>query len=318
MSVRDEQPPGTPVIGERERKKRTLGEIVIDLVFDTKNVIRDGFKWMLSLFEKRPALAATLALGLAVLLLLGRFIGYDVLFFIPPKFPLFTQYSSAPVLRDASWVQDFDKQKACVAKAKSLSRPYVLLQVIQWLQYDDDPGGAVRRVHERIYYTVLPLRNIASSEQVFLEEYSGSHVVRHWFGPYREVFIGGGNKYQVAFDGRPGIPMPITTGAEFEYQLPLGDGRTAFREQVMVNGNQDFWYYQNIDDVICVLTQIIESRSLALKPVGRGGKRVGVGRADDGDVVYQPTSTKRMTNSSLNVTWRDVLPGEDVGLVFTW
>jgi len=304
--------------GENGAKKRSLGEIVIDALFDMKGAVKDGLKWLLSLFESRPSLAAALALGLAVLFLLGRLIGYDVLFFIPPKYPLFTKYSSMPILRSASWVQDFDAQRACITKAKSLSRKYVLLQVVQWLQYDDSPDRKIREVHERILYTLLPLTPITSSKQVFLEEYSGSNGASHWFGPRREVFVGGANKYQVVFDGKPGEPILLTTGAEFKYQLPLGSGRPAFREQVTVNSDQDFWFYQNVDDVICSLTQLVESRTLKLRPIGRGGKRVGVGLPDETDVLYQPTSTRTMTNSSLSVSWRDVLPGEDVGLVFSW
>jgi hypothetical protein len=70
--------------------------------------------------------------------------------------------------------------------------------------------------------------------------------------------------------------------------------------------------------VICNLTQVIESSALQLEPVGRGGRRVGDNSSVEADVYYQATSSEKMTNSSLAISWKDIEPGEDAGIIFKW
>jgi hypothetical protein len=290
---------------------------IVTAAFEPKAVLKGAVLWLVRLYRHSPktfALVMASILGLGVL---TRLAGFDVLYMIPP---LLGQDSSPslPILRDASWVQEGYAEGRCFARAKALSKPYVLRSVTQWIRYTDDVSSESINVQERIVYDLVPLRNIKMDDQVFLEEYSSSNKdVRHWFGPHRELFAGGNTKYQVQFAAAHGRSVTITTGAELSYKLPLADGRSAFREQATLNHDEDFWVYQNIDDVICSLTQIVESDSLKLSPIHRGGHRVGINKPVEGDVDHQQIDASPPVNSSLGITWYDIEPGEDAGLAFT-
>jgi hypothetical protein len=312
--VPDPTPTGSPERGPTP--PANVVDEVVDMALEPQAIPRRIAHWLVRLFGLRPKAFASIVGLLLVLILVLRIVGIDVLFFVPHVDLLNWTEMTSPLLRQAAWMQVGSGERECVDRAQALGRPYVLRNVEQFLQYEDDPHAPGKRfVHERIFYTVLPLEHITSDQQTFLEEYSGSNVVTRWFGPKREVSTGG-RKYQVAFSADPAHPV---TGAEFMYHLPLRDGRTAFREKVTVNHDRDFWYYENVDDVICQLTQVIESRSLRLLPVGEGAWRIGrADQASETPLEYQPDNGLPMTNSSLSATWVDLLPGDDAGMVFKW
>jgi hypothetical protein len=309
-----------PVDANAGGESRLKVEDAVDLV-DPKNLIKRVLRLGANLFTQSPRVFAGTVLILLLAIAAARVVGYDPLYFVPPLYPAGEAINHLPILRDASWLPEVSSRQDCISKAKELKRPYVLENVVQWVRYGDDVTGAtpVRRVHERIFYRVLPLREIKDSDQIFLEEYEGDHLVRHWLGPHREIPEGGGNKYQVAFTAKRGELLTLTTGADFEYNLPLADGRSAFRGKITVNHDHDFWYYQNIDDVVCELTEIVELDALHLVSDGRGGMRLNSkGVPLEGDVQYQSNPTIPGSNTALLMDWRTVLPGEDVGLIFTW
>jgi hypothetical protein len=294
-------------------------EDLVDLV-EPKNLLKRGLRFASNLYRKSPRVFALSVLLVIIAMAAIRLIGLDPLFFVPVLSPVGQSVSSLPVLRRGSWIPEVKSRMACIAKAKELHRQYVLENVVQLVQYENELGsaGPVRRVHERITYRVLPLQDIKESDQIFLEEYQSSHLTSHWLGPYREIPEGGGGKYQVAFSAKRGEPITLMTGAELEFALPLADGRSAFRGQITVNHDADFWFYENIDDVICDLTQVVESRTLRLVPVGRGGLRLGIAPKTEADVIYQASPSIAASNSSLLLKWDTLLPGEDAGVVFKW
>jgi len=303
----------------KDRDGATLSpDELVDLV-EPRNLLKRGLRFASDLYRKSPKVFALSALLIIIAIAVTRLIGLDPFFFVPILRPVGQSVSSLPVLRRASWIPEAQSHLACIAKAKELHRQYVLENVVQLVQYENEVGaGPVRRVHERIIYRVLPLQDIKESDLIFLEEYQSSHITSHWLGPYREVPEGGGGKYQVAFAAKRGEPITLVTGAELEFALPLADGRPAFRGQVTVNHDADFWYYENIDDVICDLTQVVESRTLHLVPVGRGGLRLGIAPKAEADVIYQASPSIAASNSSLLLKSNTVLPGEDAGVVFKW
>jgi hypothetical protein len=308
------------VSAKTEDESNLKVEDAVDLI-DPKNLLKRLLRFGANLFRQSPRVFAGTALVFLIAIAAARMVGYDPVYFIPAFHPIGESYNHLPILRGASWVPEFSARQDCVSRAKELKRPYVLENVVQWVHYGDDTSGPtpIRRVHERIFYRVLPLKDIKEGDEIFLEEYEGDHLVRHWLGPHREIPEGGGNKYQVAFTAKRGELETLVTGADFEYSLPLAEGRAAFRSKVTVNRDRDFWYYQNIDDVVCELTQIIESDKLHLAPVGRGGVRIGgTDTAAEGDVQFQANPSIKGTNTALLMDWRTVLPGEDVGIVFSW
>jgi hypothetical protein len=141
----------------------------------------------------------------------------DVFYFVPPVVAQSASFS-LPILRDASWVEESYAYRGCLARGKALI-------------------------------------NIEKDDQTFLEEYSSTNKkVAHWFGPQRELFVGGNTKYQVQFEVKHGESIIVVTGTELDYSLPLADGRSAFRPQVTLTPNEDFWVYQKINDVISLLS----------------------------------------------------------------
>lgn len=295
-----------------------LGETIVGRLLEPKTLLKDALTGFGRLYDKNPRTFGLTAVGLLVLLVAPRFAGVDLLWFMPQVVHIPAIIENLPVARDVTWVGDLSSHRECIAKAKALSRKYVLLNVVQWIQYDDSPNREQRVVEQRIVYTVLPLVDIAANEQVFAEDYQGSGSVAHWYGPRRETLIQGTSRYQISFVGKKGVPLTIITGAQMFYQLPLAN-RPAFRSKTLVTASQDFWAYENTEDVICEITQVVDSRSLVLTPVGFGGHRIGNdGKHLEGEVIAHPLVETPMPNSVLSSTWTLVVPGEDVGIVFGW
>ncbi len=254
---------------------------------------------------------AAVATTVLLILVALRIAGWDALYFVPVFHPAGQTLNNVPLLRDANWIVDASAHRDCYAKARALKRPYVLDSVVQYLEYNDSSDHKTRDVQERIIYVVVPLIDITERDHIFLEEYSGANVVDHWSGPFPEV--PDGKKYFVLFSGRRGEPHTIITGATFRYSLPLSDGRQAFHNTTVVNHDQDFWYYENIDDVVCELIQVVNSNNIQIFPAVNGGKRVG---APSEDLYTQFVKAIPSSNHSFSGIWRNVMPQETVGSVF--
>lgn len=296
-----------------------LAETIVGKLLDPKSLVKDAVAAFARLYDKNPRAFGLTAVAVMVVTVGARVAGVDVLAFVPQLARVPTPIERLPVVRDVTWVGDLADYRECIAKAKELSRKYVMLNVLQWIQYEDSAAKDVRVIEQRIVYTVLPLVDIAESDQVFAEDYQGSGTTLHWYGPRRETSMPGTSRYQVSFAGKRGIPLSVVTGARMTYPLPFAPLRQGFRQQLAVGSNQDFWAYENTEDVICEITQVIDSRSLRLVQLGRGGHRVGEdGKHIEGDVLSQPVTVPPTPNSALSATWRLVIPGEDVGLAFGW
>lgn len=294
-------------------------ETVVASVVDPKKLIATVLTWFGRLYDRHPRVFGLTAIGLLVAALAARMVGVDLFAYVPKVVTVPETVEGLPIVRDVTWTADLSDPRECVTLGKALSKKYVLLHVLQWVQYEDGPGRRQRLVDQRIAYTVLPLVDITDGEQVFAEDYQGSGLVIRWHGPRRETEIPGTTRYQVSFSGKKGVPLTIITGAKMIFNLPFPPVRPAFRSSLQIGANQDFWAYENTEDVICEITQIVDSRSLRLTPFGRGGNKVGTdGRRIESDVMLQPQTIPPIPNSALSATWRLVAPGEDVGQVFSW
>lgn len=307
-----------PSVPPASKSSEDLQNTVSEALLDPKSIVKLTVHRIVGIFFQNPKVLAQVFVLVVALVVATRLVGYDPFFFIPVLKPVDTFLNGVPVASGASWVQETYSQQSCLTKAKELKRAYVLQHVVQYLDYEEDASvtPAVRRVHEKIFYTVIPLRAISSDEHIFLEEYSGAGMTAHWFGPRREAPEGGTQKYQVAFDAKAGQPVELVTGAEFTYPLPLADGRPAFQGRKTVNHEDDFWFYENIDDVICEFDQVVDSRTLRLSPIGRGGYRTDGTKDSENDVVYQPNPYAPAMNSALQSHWTLIIPGEDAGMIF--
>lgn len=292
---------------------------LVGRLFEPKKLVKDVVDWFVVLYDKHPRAFGLTAIGILVAAAAIRVVGIDLLAFVPKLTGIPSSVEQLPVMRDITWVGDLSHSRDCVAKGKELGRKYVFLNVTQWVQYEVSPAKDRHLVEQRIVYTILPLVDIADTDQVFAEDYQGSGATDRWYGPRRETPMPGTNRYQVSFAGKKGVPLMIVTGARMSYAQPFANYRQAFRQKVALAANHDFWVYENTEDVICSITQVIDSKTLLLVPLGRGGHRIGNDGAHlEGEVMTQPPAVPANPNSALSMTWTLVLPGDDVGLAFAW
>ena len=292
---------------------------LVGRLFEPKKLVKDVVDWFVVLYDKHPRAFGLTAIGILVAAASIRVVGIDLLAFVPKLTGIPSSVELLPVMRDITWIGDLSHSRDCVARGKELGRKYVLLNVTQWVQYEVAPAKDKHLVEQRIVYTLLPLVDIADTDQVFAEDYQGSGATDRWYGPRRETPMPGTNRYQVSFTGKKGVPLTIVTGARMSYSQPFANYRQAFRQKVALAAQHDYWIYENTEDVICSITQVIDSKTLHLVPLGRGGHRVGNDGAHlEGEVMTQPAVVPANPNSALSMTWNLVLPGDDVGLAFAW
>jgi hypothetical protein len=320
----------------------------------------------LSLYQTEPRVFGIISFGLIGIVVGSRALGFDVLYPVPTVFsaPALLQVSgvSAPL-----WVGRSSNYRACVGAALSRSRPYVILNIVDHISFEladlvSFPKNSVQlvdlnepiplndgyfkaenvslatsgrattpqpvvHVKRRIFYTILPLRDIKEDERIFPEEYSAGrsrNVVTgypiRWYGPYTETDIFGSRQYNVQMTGTAGVPITIWTGADIGYILPYTP-TTAFDKTVTVSGNQDFFDYPNNDsDVICTFTMAVESSTFNISGVVAHHMLPGhTGDHVEGDKAEISRSSSQMcSNSSALATWKNVMPSEEVGFVFTF
>lgn len=306
-------------VDDEATANKRVAEIIVEKILDPKSLLKDALFGFARLYDKNPRAFGLTAAALLAAVFIARGAGVDLLWFAPQLVHLPPATEQLPFVRDITWIGNLSAYRECIAKSKALSRKYVLLNVLQLVQYENSPTKDQRVVEQRIIYTVLPLVDIAVTDQVFAEDYQGSGSVIRWYGPRRETLIPGTSRYLISFSGEKGIPLSIVTGARMLYPLPFATNRPAFRQKLSIAADQDFWAYENTADVICEITQIVDSRSLKLVPIGRGGYRIGEdGQAVEGDVTLHPPGGGPISNTALAATWHFVLPGQDVGVVFGW
>ena len=119
---------------------------VASRVMDPKQLIKDGFAWLDRLYNHHPRAFGLTALGVLVFACVLKVFGMDALAFVPVVARLPEQIESVPMVRVLSAAADLAEHRDCIAKGKELSRKYVLLNVVQWVQYEQSPDKKKRQV----------------------------------------------------------------------------------------------------------------------------------------------------------------------------
>lgn len=196
--------------------------------------------------------------------------------------------------------------------------PYVIEALTVFVSIEDDSASKIRTARERVVYTVSPIKNIVMDSSLFLERFTSRYAfdIQHWFGTEMEV-LETDDSYNVKFTATKNEPRTVVTGAKYSFHLPFPDQRKALKEWVNLRSNEDIWSYANTDDYIRDLTIIIESKNLNIQPVGQecalrfsGGSpsKQGAHVSEDG----------KPEQRSLSAHWSYLMPGEEVGIFFTW
>jgi hypothetical protein len=313
----------------------------------------------LALFAINPRVFAVLMLTMVIIVVGGRLMGLDVLYFVPA--PL-TPYaiSNLALFSGTRWIGESPETKSCISRALSLGRPYVILSIVDHITYDavkvaqssqnadqiieilpafrvdatrefhaEPPSIAVTsgasltnaiEVHRRFFYTVLALRDISLTDQNFNEWYTTDRDrptlagARYWRGPFVENSRPGhGGEYYVQFEDKATNPVTLWTGSDFDYVLPL-HSINAFGHDI--SPSQDFFEYPDDDkDVICQYTMAIESSTLALTEPHAHHLVPGKPNAPSQETL---NSIQQCRDSTIAESWQNILPGDEVGIVFSF
>jgi hypothetical protein len=215
--------------------------------------------------------------------------------------------------------------KQCFAKGRELKKPYVIEAIAYLIQYDTDVvnNHPVIRDNRRLIYTIRALRKINLDEELFAEEIDShipGHTVARSFGNEDEApghdpnLLG---TFDVKFAMNEGDVRNIVTGANFTLPLPLPT-RSEFSGQLLVPPNQNFEGYGNTLDVICELDIVVESRTLPIVPVGDAAKRFfeNTLRNEKARLNYDVGGAP--VPRTISARWKNVMPGERVGIHFGW
>ncbi len=213
---------------------------------------------------------------------------------------------------------DWSTQLAsCAQEAAALGRPYVIASALMTINVEDTKKS--RSYEYRTVYSVLALRPISAGETIFREDYDqrNSFAALRIPGSEREIdhfSQAAGIGYDVLFQAEKGGIRTIETAAEFQKHLPLEGGRTAFGGSLNLTQNQDEATYLNRDDVLCETIVLVKSKSLKLRPVGQGAKRLTDRQISQGDA--QTGDSERI--STIGAKWQLVRPNEEVGIHYSW
>jgi hypothetical protein len=205
-------------------------------------------------------------------------------------------------------------------------RPYALSAVSMHVRLEDvsTPEGARRLASVRIVYTVLALEPIALDNSSFTETYGSSHTengsvaLQHWYGSEVERLNGKAAPYYVQFSAAAGESRTVITGADLVFPLPLPPDREEMTGTIRLRDDEDLWVYFNDADYIGELLMVIESPTTDLTPVGRGAARLAANLIDLRWDSARRNPEGGGAGASLSARWTNILPGEKVGIQFSW
>jgi hypothetical protein len=226
------------------------------------------------------------------------------------------------VVWNVIWPADpiFDNTRFLVDQAQKRGMPYVIESLTSVATIEDNPDGRSREMAVRNVYTLRFRAPVGKSDDTFVEEFTSTvGSIEHWFGTHTEQFKNPtGTKYSVEFEGRVGDVMTIVTGATYTYQLPLPRRETASGLRNL-EADEDFWFYPNSADLIETVVIVVQSDSLDLQPLQRGALRITNKQPSYTDDVFRGRTAKSQARqNSLSARWKNVMPAETVGILFTW
>jgi hypothetical protein len=196
-----------------------------------------------------------------------------------------------------------------------------------------DGGNApvVNRIaRERVSYLIRALKPILKNHSVFTERYRTYHgdtligPIGYWHGSEKEDIISEGSslEYEVSFDLPVGEQRTIITGANYRYDLSKYSIRSPHPYFGLLAANEAVATYPNRQggDYINELVIIVESNSIALSVKDNSVMHYSINRevttADNVQLVINNVGGTK--NTTVTARWRNVLPGEAVGLRYSW
>lgn len=260
----------------------------------TKTQRSFGIAWILVI-----ALAFTVIFG-------SRIIGYDPLWLL---FPSWNQSMQSGFLTKG------------ITDGITRNRDFVIEAVTLIVRIEDTSlnNRIERRSTIRTIYTLRALKRISKNDVVFTEEYlrgDGEEVI-YWKGSDTQRLNSDtptSKTFDVLFDAEKGENKTLVTGATIVSHLPLHERQD---DGIRFAGNEDMAFYPNESDAVCEVNIVIESSSVPLRLTN-----IPSIRRIDGS-IREPSSTSFSQGDSAGGTtltgrWTDVLPGEMVGLKFSW
>jgi hypothetical protein len=281
-----------PVVG------RTPYDIVVEVILPLLLKPRTGI----------PILAGVVILVAVYFMFLSRVLSYENELF---------RIGGSPVPQSA-------ELKQCFEKARQLEKPYVIEAVTYLIQFDKETANnqPFFRDNRRIVYTVRALRDIKLDEKVFVEaihSHIPGHQLTRWYGNEKETLHDQNRpeQFNVQFAMREGEIRNIVTGVNFVLPFPLQD-RGELEDKLRVGPNQNYEGYGNDADVICELDIVIESKTLQISPVGDAAKRYFENSLKDEEARLGYDSSGASAQRSISARWKNVMPSEKVGILFSW
>lgn len=188
-----------------------------------------------------------------------------------------------------------------------------------------------RKLQIRTQYTLDALRDIDSTEDIFLEQYVSmeAEVIR-WKGSHPEVnYSIHDNSYWVRFSAKKGQQKGIVTGTDFLYSYPLKKNS----ENILLNGkiqdsNQKAFYYPNTMDYINSFVIKIDSLGPDIRlpensMIRKGNESLVIGKPGR---LYKKTDTQSLPQKKLPYDkyegliceWQNLKPADIVGIILNW
>ncbi len=224
-----------------------------------------------------------------------------------------------------------------LGRDKKKPQPNIIISATYFVRVEDGPDrerGApfiMRTLSERVFYTLLALRNIDPDERIFNEAFQNptADEMHYWRGTDAEDNrLGGSGKgdfanYDVRFKIPKGDVHSLTTGVDEVIRLPMADKRQYRGTEL--SSEEDVASYPNKEDVIADLTIIIESSSIhlhakdAFLSEGADSSAVNSQRVSVAQNDTLGTSSSSLPGlSTISARWENVKPGQNAILRYGW
>lgn len=222
-----------------------------------------------------------------------------------------------------------DGYLALYGKAVESNAAWIVDSVVYCVDLEDleRNGRSVRKKRERLYYVVRPLRDFDSKQSpnlVWNEYFDAVHngTITWAYGNHepasgRPIETAKNYNVDLEWSGRRGEYVLMTSGADYEYELPLEDNRNFFPDRPPYRPNEDVVkYFCAGEQYYGSITIIVTSNNPDLRASVDGAVRLSGN-------TYRRQPAKEVPASSaapktLSFTWSNVYPNEGVYLQYTW
>jgi hypothetical protein len=208
-------------------------------------------------------------------------------------------------------------------------KDYVLQNVTQIVDIERLGSEAIAK--ERIVYSVMALKDISNTATSFTESYGASdgEKIYAWRGSEDEGLNGLQDEtrlnetsldYLVHYILQKGDVLPVVTGSTTKFSLNRILKKSIFPNGRLFRPHENFWDYECGDDVIGIVTMIIESNTIKLD-LPNDVPSVRWWNIDK--TTYQDFSSKpdifiakELGVRRIITRWTDIKPGDNLRTIF--